>query len=149
MSIKPIQRIKQFIQNNEIARQNAAKALENLQELYGDKVEYYSIYNSKNGTVSALGFKKGCTPYSCAYSIFPNGDEMQKIAEYKFTNDGLKKYYLSLLKTKEGKCTLVSTVVDEGSIAKSKKAEFQISKKEPQTIDLTAHLKTMPMPKRD
>ena len=66
MSIKPIQRIKQFIQNNEIARQNAAKALENLQELYGDKVEYYSIYNSKNGTVSALGFKKGCTPYSCA-----------------------------------------------------------------------------------
>ena len=38
MSIKPIQRIKQFIQNNEIARQNAAKALENLQELYGDKV---------------------------------------------------------------------------------------------------------------
>ncbi|HIS74842.1 TPA: hypothetical protein IAA86_07460 [Candidatus Galligastranaerophilus intestinavium] len=74
---------------------------------------------------------------------------MQKIAEYKFTNDGLKKYYLSLLKTKEGKCTLVSTVVDEGSIAKSKKAEFQISKKEPQTIDLTAHLKTMPMPKRD
>ena len=148
MSIKPIQTVKDFVQNNVNIRKNAARAVDNLYEFYGDKINYHSVYKNKNGVVCALGFKSKNAPYSFSYTIFPNGDEMQKIADYKFTSDGLKRHYLSFLKTTEGECKLVSTAVNDGLRAQSESVNFLLSKKEPQVVDLMQHLRTLPMPKR-
>lgn len=122
--------------------------MDNLYESYGDKIECHNVFKNKKGVVCALGFKSEQAPYSFSYAIFPNGDEMQKIANWEFTNEGLKKHYLSLLKSVDGKCKLTSTVVDEASITRSRSVNFSLGKKESQSVDLMQHLKTLPMPKK-
>lgn len=148
MPIKPISKIQDFLRHQVTIRNNTKKAVNNLHELYGDAIDGYRLYKNKSGVVSALGFSSPNSPYCFSYSIFPNGDEMQKIADYKFTKDGLKKYYTSFLKKTDGNCTLISTVVDEAPLAKSQRTEFTLVQKEPQSIDLKPYLRTLPMPKK-